>query len=163
MFLRSLASAVTKRHSEKRILATHPIHLFRIIQDVDAYSEFLPLCSHSKVISRESDGRSFRGSLTVGMPPFKETYVSHVSVSPENWTIEARSVESKLFDELYSKWRLQPLEDFQSCHVDFEIEMTVSNPIIKQTLDNILEQIGRRQVAAFEERCQAMPFPPDLT
>ena len=163
MLLRSLISSpVTKRYTERKILETHPVHLFRIIQDVDSYSDFLPLCSFSKVVSKEPDGRSFHGELTVGLPPFRETYLSHVVVSPEKWTIETRSVRSRLFDELFSRWKLKPMENFEKCQVDFEIEITVSNLVIQQTLDNILEQIGSRQVDAFDKRCRDVDLPSDL-
>lgn len=51
MIFRSfLSSPTTKHHVERRILRTHPLHLFRIICNVDEYSLFLPLCTHSKII-----------------------------------------------------------------------------------------------------------------
>jgi hypothetical protein len=40
MIWRSVFSPVTKRHVERQILHTHPLHLLRIIQDVDQYSRY---------------------------------------------------------------------------------------------------------------------------
>jgi hypothetical protein len=40
MIWRSVFSPVTKRHIERQILHTHPLHLLRIIQDVDQYSRY---------------------------------------------------------------------------------------------------------------------------
>lgn len=97
-FLRS-TKAVTKRHVKQCILETHPIHLMNIIQDVDLYSKFLPLCTHSKIIRWKNRGseqqqqqqlqqqqlsdndrndtikklngdiKNFEATLTVGLPP----------------------------------------------------------------------------------------------
>jgi|UPI000581B3BB coenzyme Q-binding protein COQ10 len=166
MILRSfLSSPVTKRHTERKILQTHPIHLFRIIQDVDAYSKFLPLCSYSKILRKDNDGRSFEATLTVGMPPFfQETYVSRVHVVPERWTVETQSIESKMFDSLRSQWTLSPVDGFENtqCKVDFQVEMTVSDPVIRGALDTVLRQVAERQVDAFEKRCREIPLPHDL-
>jgi ribosome-associated toxin RatA of RatAB toxin-antitoxin module len=154
---------VTKKHVAKRILKTHPMHLFRIIEDVDQYSKFLPLCSHSKILKRFDGG--FQAVLTVGLPPlFEETYVSQVLVKPEVYTIEAKSIESKLFDSLRSRWKLfdHTEGDRVACKIDFEVEMTVRDPVIVATLDNVLQQVAQKQVDAFEKRCQELPLPSDL-
>lgn len=171
MILRSLLSPATKRHVESRVLQTHPQHLFRIIQDVDHYSEFLPLCWSSKVLLHDNHQRiekmrehSFRATLTVGMPPLQETYVSHVHVIPETLTVETKSVESKLFDSLSSRWQLTPNKNSpnESVHVDFEVELTVSDPFVVGLLDQLLIGVAGQQVEAFAKRCQQLPLPPDL-
>jgi coenzyme Q-binding protein COQ10 len=157
---------VTKKHVERKVLQTHPLHLFRIIQDVDNYDSFLPLCSYSKIIRRSPDGRSFDGKLKIGKPPlFSEEYISRVTVIPEEWTIETQSIESQRFDSLRSRWKLGEIDseggDVQ-CDVDFEVEMTVSDPVIVSILDRVLEQVALRQVEAFEKRCHELPIPYDL-
>lgn len=169
MILKSFFSnPVTKRHVERKVLNTHPLHLFRIIQDVDKYDTFLPLCQYSKIIRRSPDGRSFDGKLKIGSPPlFSEEYVSRVTVIPEELIIETHSIESKRFDSLKSRWKLQEIDGggddggFQ-CDVDFEVEMTVSDPVIVSILDRVLEQVATRQVTAFEKRCHELPMPYDL-
>jgi coenzyme Q-binding protein COQ10 len=145
-------------------MQTYPLHLFRIIQDVDQYLNFLPLCSYSKIIRRSPDGRSFDGKLVVGSPPlFSEEYISRVTVIPEQLTIEAKSIESQRFDSLRSRWKLREVEADESlCHVDFEVEMTVSDPFIIAVLDQVLREVAGRQVEAFEKRCHELPVPHDL-
>jgi ribosome-associated toxin RatA of RatAB toxin-antitoxin module len=170
MIFRSLLSPVTKRHVERRIIDTHPLHLFRIIQDVDKYIEFIPLCSYSKVLRRDPDGRSFDGKLIVGKPPlFSEEYVSRVTVIPESLCIQAESIESHKFDSLKSWWKLKEVHDGGNgdhhavrCDVNFEVELTVSDPLTVTVLDKVLEEVAVRQVAAFEKRCEELPLPYDL-
>jgi ribosome-associated toxin RatA of RatAB toxin-antitoxin module len=171
---KSFLSPVTKRHVERKVLQTHPLHLFRIIQDVDQYQTFLPMCSYSKIIRRSPDGRSFDGKLIIGSPPyFSEEYISRVLVIPEQLTIETESIESHKFDSLRSRWKLGLAEVVQEagggggdteektfcCDVSFEVEMTVSDPLIVAVLDKVLREIAGRQVEAFDKRCQELPMP----
>jgi coenzyme Q-binding protein COQ10 len=159
---------VTKRHVERKILSTNPSHLYRIIKDVDSYSKFLPMCSHSQVLrssrspSPSTNGRSsFQATLTVGLPSlFQETYVSDVLLNPQELMVETKSIQSKLFDSVSSRWKLAEIKDGArkgDCMVDFEVEMTVSDPFIMATLDEVLRQVASRQVDAFEKRCRQVP------
>jgi coenzyme Q-binding protein COQ10 len=203
-FLRS--SPVTKRHGESRILPTHPLHLFRIIQDVDRYQEFLPLCKSSQVYpdTIRDNGRLFQAKLIVGKPPlFSEEYVSQVTVMPERLRVESESISTvgNTFESLKSSWQLRRVnipkddddhdddtkgresgsakpsshniyddddgddDDWKSsigCHVDFQVEMTVTDPVIVRILDTVLMQVAGHQVEAFDRRCQELPWPEQL-
>lgn len=166
MILRGFLSPVTKRHVEKKILPTHPVHLFRIIQDVDRYSEFLPLCTYSQVNKKLAQG--FEATLTVGLPPlFTETYRSKVTVIPDKFIVETQSLDGKYFDSLSSRWKLEPREhvgqgSLPQCDVDFCVEITASDPVIVSTLDQVLAKIAGEQVRAFHQRCHQIPLPDDL-
>ena len=41
-------------------------------------------------------------------------------------------------------------------HVYFMVEMTVSDPVIATTLDQLLVQVAKQQVQAFAQRCQTI-------
>jgi len=152
-----LNQAVTKRHIERKILKTNARHLYDTIQNVDAYSEFLPLCTSSKIFRRA--GNVFDASLTVGLPPlFTEDFVSRVTIDSQDLVVETKSLKSKLFDKLESRWKLTPTTKCDETHVEFWMEMTVSDPVIVATLDMVLEEVAGRQVEAFEKRCQEIPY-----
>ncbi|KAG7352693.1 polyketide cyclase / dehydrase and lipid transport domain containing protein [Nitzschia inconspicua] len=208
-------SPVTKRHGESRILKTHPLHLFRIIQDVDRYHEFLPLCHLSKVYTETivDNGRQFEAKLRVGKPPlFSEEYISRVTVVPEHLRVCSESISSQgnMFESLKSSWQLRRVDTTTttttttvtniracdsdendkhdtvkqrtmndrasppilgrenewksniSCHVDFQVEMTVTDPVVVGILDTVLLQVAGRQVEAFEKRCEELPWPDEL-
>jgi coenzyme Q-binding protein COQ10 len=172
-------SPVTKLHVERKVLHNrHAWHLFRIIQDVDAYSSFLPFCRHSKVIRRHDDNRFsrtlphvFDATLTVGTPPpltFQETYVSRVTVHPQTLTIESKSIQSKLFDSLRSQWILKDCPHSTdtggvATDVQCQVEITVSDPIMATTLDSFLQQVAKRQIEAFEMRSLQVKFDDDTS
>ena len=193
----TLFRSITKRHGESRILQTHPLHLFRIIQDVDRYQDFLPLCKSSRVFPEtiQDHGRQFEAKLRVGKPPLlSEEYVSRVTVIPEQLRIETTSISSSqsMFDSLRSSWQLKRVDGDEEedddiigeaggsaidsrndnpqssayqnirCHVDFEVQMTVSNPAVMAILDQVLMQVAGHQVEAFDKRCQELDWPMEL-
>ena len=183
----------------------HPRHLYGIINDVDSYRDFLPLCSESRVLRTSDCGTMYDAVLAVGLPGLsqaagtvlEERYVSRVRATgpPSDigrrrptWTVEAKSVRSNLFDSLRSRWELSLVEDIYrgrinvvshgatksdgggrdrtvdsrvSCRVNFEVEIGVTSPLISFTLDQVLREVARRQVEAFESRCRELPFDDD--
>jgi len=107
----------------------------------------------------------------------EERYVSRVRMIPASettslWTIEAKSIQSNLFDSLKSRWQLSLIDDYANvngqqqqqqqtgpfCNVNFEVEIQLSNPLISFTLDRVLKDVAKAQVEAFEKRCRAVPF-----
>ena len=165
MILKSfLSSPTTKRHVEKRVLQTDPYHLFRIIRDVDRYKEFIPLCSRSEVLRRSPDGKYFDAVLTVGYPPlFSETYVSRVHADYDNLVVTAKSIKSERLDSLVSEFRLEDSspgdgDARKEVRVDFSVELSVSDPLIAQTLDQALQQVAGKQVEAFYKRSKELPL-----
>lgn len=149
--------ATTKRHIERKIVKVNAQHLYDIIENVNDYSKFLPFCSSSQILRRS--GNVFDASLTVGLPPvFSEHFVSRVTSDPHELVIEAKSLKSKLFDNCQSRWKLRPTDCTSATHVDFWMELTVSDPIIVAALDQVLKEVAGRQVEAFERRCREIPY-----
>ncbi len=126
----STTKATTQSHTiQNRLLKSiHPLHLFRIVQDVDKYQDFLPSCGHSEVFANtiSKGGRSFEADLAVGLGPFFQTkYRSRVSVDPQNLIISTESGRSvpkngmgattsssssgSMFEALKSRWELFPV------------------------------------------------------
>lgn len=121
------------------------------------------------------------------IPPLnklEEEYVSRVTqqyveknpIGNKEWLVEARSIRSKLFDSLSSIWKMTecpistngserprgPCDNNYirniSTQVEFQVEMTVSDPIVVAALDQVLTSVAEQQVAAFEHRCKVIPF-----
>ncbi|GAX18609.1 hypothetical protein FisN_10Hu184 [Fistulifera solaris] len=150
------ALSVTKRHIERQIVPTPAHHLFQIVKDVDAYSQFLPFVTQSKVL--QTNGNHMKATLSFEFPPFiQDSYVSSVTFDPEQLQVDIVSIESRLFDSLHSKWRLQPLSESKT-QVSLELQITSRDPLLATSLDFLLPQVGKHQVAAFQERCRRVPI-----
>ncbi|KAL9179947.1 hypothetical protein ACHAXT_007917 [Thalassiosira profunda] len=166
------AATTTHRHVHRSVLRqVHPRHLYQIINDVDQYQHFLPYCQESRILQRSPDGTMYDAVLRVGLPGLsnlpvpEERYVSRVRMLPADdgrpeWTVEAKSIQSQLFDSLSSRWELsladgangeeadEQATEAASCQVNFEVELRVSNPLISLTLDQVLKDVARAQVDA---------------
>ncbi|KAL7551646.1 hypothetical protein ACHAWF_018048 [Thalassiosira exigua] len=174
------SNATAHRHVHQSVLRRiHPRHLYQIINDVDRYRDFLPYCHESKILQRSACGTMYDAVLGVGLPGpgpssiLEERYVSRVrAIAPADadspiWTVEAKSIRSQLFYSLRSRWVLTYADaasdgelatEEESCHVNFEVEIRVSNPLVSLTLGQVLKDVARKQVEAFEKRCNEMPF-----
>ena len=204
------ATIKTHRHTHQATLdRIHPEHLYQIINDVDKYHQFLPYCTESKVLQSSPCGTMYDAVLRVGLPGLsalsssssslvEERYISRVrmispsvvdndpvddSGMPMIWTVEAKSIQSKLFDSLKSRWELTLVNNehnihdmgipnqndtarirhnssssSSSCSVQFEVEIQVSNPLVSLMLDQVLKDVARKQVDAFERRGNEVPF-----
>lgn len=112
----------------------------------------------------EIDGANVGGSRTTTMRRRRRDH--------DTWTVEAKSIRSKSFDSLRSRWELSFAKDGRdyrdcdndndvvdvSCDVDFEVEMRVTDPIVSLVLDGVLGVVAKGQVEAFERRCREVPF-----
>jgi len=103
--------------------------------------------------------------------------------TPE-WIVEAKSIKSNLFHGLSSSWRLSEGESSNTrtsltdpvdktienivgngqslTNVEFQVEMSVTDPLMAAALDQVLESVALQQVAAFEQRCRDIPFDAEL-
>ncbi|KAL3810705.1 hypothetical protein ACHAXA_009987 [Cyclostephanos tholiformis] len=62
-------TTTTHRHAHRATLrGVHPLHLYRIINDVDEYSNFLPYCRESRVLRSSDCGTMYDAILRVGLP-----------------------------------------------------------------------------------------------
>jgi len=210
---RSITTTTTHKHTHQTTLNNiHPQHLYQIINNVDEYYSFLPYCNESKILQTSNCGSMYDAVLTVGfsLPSssllpgassslLEERYISRVKMIPPStdydsntkrpiWIVEAKSIQSQLFDSLKSRWQLSIVDDntqsgsidqrqqqhtnnnvnshdtnnvrstLASCNVNFEVEIQVSNPLISFTLNQVLKDVAKKQVDAFEKRCIDVPM-----
>ena len=114
------------RHAHQANLkGVHPDHIYRIINDVDSYKDFLPYCNESKVLRTSDCGTMYDALLGVGLPIpghlMEVRYVSRVRATQPSsdknnidkaegmkptWMVEAKSIRSSSFDSLKSRWVL---------------------------------------------------------
>ena len=86
------------------------------------------------------------------------------------YVVQAKSIQSQTFHSLSSQWILslppassssKSIEDLQhasECYVEFQVELSVTNPIVALTLNTVLEQVAQQQLQAFQLECQKRPL-----
>lgn len=132
----------------KSALVTHsPEEMFKLVDDIEAYSEFLPWCGKATEISR--DNKNVEASL----------FISHSGLNKEfttqNKNTEFEKIEMHLvngpFKNLDGVWLFEPLGE-SACKVSLNLEFQFSSKIISVTLGPIFSKIANSLVDAFIKR-----------
>jgi len=124
--------------------------MFDIVNDVEAYSSFLPNCQKSKVI--ESTASNLTGQLTLGKGAL------NISFTTENTLIPFESIILTLHDgpfkNLNGAWYFDSLND-SACKVRFELSFQ-ANALFKVAAKTLLTQMADQMVQSFVKRAEQL-------
>lgn len=121
--------------------------MFALVDDIDAYKEFLPWCSNSKVLARDEQG--VRGEIELRKSKLHKSFVTQNTNNPGT-SITMELVEGP-FKHLEGIWSFQSLSDTAS-KVSLELDYEFSNALMKMTLGPIFQQMADKLVDAFCQR-----------
>ncbi|KAL4400068.1 ubiquinone binding protein [Malassezia pachydermatis] len=142
--------------------------LYDIVSDVDSYNQFVPYCTGSRVLgpSKSSEARRndqgaskiVDAELTIGFSALRESYVSEVSMRPNEW---AKAKPSPLFQELRTAWRFRPLPaspsaSFPRTEVNFTLSFAFSNPLYATIAGQVFEKLSGSMIDAFRTRSESV-------
>jgi ribosome-associated toxin RatA of RatAB toxin-antitoxin module len=125
--------------------------MFALIEAVDQYPLFLPLCSSARVIER--DAEVLQAQIVISKGPISQAFTTRNQLNPPfEMTLE---LVSGPFRHLKGLWQLTPHSDSSAhwgCRVYFELGFDLKNPLLRMTLGPLFEQVAGGQVDAFVER-----------
>lgn len=156
--------------------------LYDIVSDVDSYNQFVPYCTGSRVLgpSKSSEARRndqgaskiVDAELTIGFSALRESYVSEVSMRPNEWVLvrlrkrrypnlQAKAKPSPLFQELRTAWRFRPLPaspsaSFPRTEVNFTLSFAFSNPLYATIAGQVFEKLSGSMIDAFRTRSESV-------
>jgi ribosome-associated toxin RatA of RatAB toxin-antitoxin module len=100
-----------------------PAEVFALINDIESYPQFLPWCSHARVLSRTPT--EIVATVGVRQGALRGEFTTRNALEPE------RSVRMQLlsgpFRMLAGEWRLTPIE--AGCRVELSMRFAFSNPL----------------------------------
>ena len=144
-----------KRISRSAIVEHGAAALYALVQDIDAYPEFLPWCVAAQV--RERSPHRTVATLTVGMRGLKQSFTT------ENVDREAESIDMKLlegpFRRFSAHWRFKPLGR-HAARIEFSLAYEFASPLLARALDPLFDQIANTMVDAFTRRAALLDDPP---
>nr|XP_039256994.1 coenzyme Q-binding protein COQ10 homolog B, mitochondrial-like [Styela clava] len=136
-------------YSERKTLR-YPLELmYCIVEDVDRYSEFVPWCKKSNVISTK--GPVKRAKLEVGFGKITEKYNSTVTCAKPH-LVKAICTDGLLFNSLLCIWHFTPGRTKNSCVIDFQVSFEFRSLLYSQLANMVFNEIVRTMVKAFEKR-----------
>lgn len=125
--------------------------MFSLVNDVEAYSLFLPWCSATRVISRTED--EVKAAITVSKGAIQKEFATR-NLLQQDKMIEMRLLEGP-FKLLEGFWRFESLGD-EGSKVSFDLEFEFSNRLIGMAFGPVFNQVAGSLVDAFRERAEQL-------
>jgi len=124
--------------------------MFDLVNDIEAYPQFLPWCSGSRIIKREEDD-VVEAELMISKGGFKKTF------STRNQADRGGRITVSLlngpFSYLEGVWNFMPLrEDASKISLDLEFEM--SGMLASLAFGAVFNQICNTMVSSFTSRAK---------
>lgn len=123
--------------------------MYNLVNDVDAYSEFLPGCRASQVLSQSDEHMQAR--MVLAKAGIEQVLVTHNVLIPHS-QIQMQLAEGP-FKKLSGGWTFTPLSD-EACKIDLSLEFTFSSRLVDLAFGKIFTALTGNMVKAFSERAK---------
>jgi len=123
--------------------------MFDLVNDVEAYPQFLPNCSDSKIVSQHNNNMT--ASLEISKAGIKKWFTTENTFMDEQ-TVQLRLVDGP-FKMLQGRWHFQAL-DKTACKVNLELEFEFSSKLVELAFGKIFNDVAKNMVSAFTQRAK---------
>ena len=137
--------------SYKKTLNYSPKNIYEIVSDVDFYSQFIPGCVSSEIISRE--GNVIEAILELKYLVMSGKFKSRVTLDPKKLTIISEGIEGP-FSSILTKWSFNEVDE--GVLVNINIVLDLNNKIFESILKKNIKKIISKVVVSFEERADIL-------
>lgn len=133
--------------SKSALVSHSPEEMFKLVDDIEAYSDFLPWCGKATELSR--DDKNVEGSILISHSGLNKEFTT------QNKNTAFEKIEMHLvngpFKNLDGVWLFEPLGE-TACKVSLNLEFEFSSKIISTTLGPVFSKIANSLVDAFIKR-----------
>lgn len=136
------------RHVKRSALVPYSAaELFELVDDVDAYAEFLPWCSHSEVLARSDE--VVEATLELQKGSVSKSFTTRNLRKPD----ESIAIEllGGPFRHLQGGWHFQSLGD-DGCKVSLEIDFEFESRMLDMMFGTFFQDTCNSLVDAFIQR-----------
>jgi ribosome-associated toxin RatA of RatAB toxin-antitoxin module len=134
------------------LVARSPDVMYRLVDDIARYPEFVPGCSSAEVLERSETEVVAR--LLVRRGPLRTQFTTRNRLDP------GRSVQMQLvegpFKVLEGSWQFTPVAS-NGCRVEFKLRFQFSNALKSALFEPLFEETQAELVRAFVARAQSLP------
>ena len=121
--------------------------MFDIVNDIEAYPEFLPWCGSAQVISRNED--EIQASIQISHSGISKVFTTRNRLQ-KNKMIEIQLVDGP-FKHLHGFWQFKNLGN-QGCKVTLDLEYEFSSKLLSMAVGPVFDQIANSLIDAFCKR-----------
>ena len=124
-----------------------PAEMFALVDDIDAYPEFLSGCRRTSVLSRSAD--EVRATIELSKGGVEKAFTT-CNRTQQNKMIEMRLIEGP-FKHLNGFWRFDPLGE-DGCKVSLDLEYEFASRVLSMVVGPVFNQIANSLVDSFMKR-----------
>lgn len=135
----------------KKNLNHSPINIYEIVSDIDFYSQFIPGCTSSEIISRK--GNEVEAILGLKYLVMSGDFKSRVTLDSKKLTIISEGIEGP-FNSILTKWSFDEADN--GVLVNVNISLDLKNKIFEKILKRNIKKIISQVVTSFEERADIL-------
>jgi len=135
--------------SHKKVVSYTAAQMYKLVNHVDCYAEFLPWCTGSDILSCNDELMTAR--LTIKKGHFSQAFVTKNVLVPNQSIV--MHLEQGHFKHLEGRWLFVSTENGQ-CEVCFELAFDLKNKLLSLMLNPIFESIADTMIDAFLKRAK---------
>ncbi|MGF1526483.1 MAG: type II toxin-antitoxin system RatA family toxin [Candidatus Competibacterales bacterium] len=139
---------------KKAIVPYTPAQMYKLVNDVEAYPQFLPWCSGARVISRTT--QEVWATVDINKGGVKKSFTTRNRLEPHR-RINLRLVDGP-FDRLEGAWHFIPQQG-DGCQVELAMEFEFSSSMLRLVVGPVFQHIASTMVDAFCRRAAALYGP----
>jgi ribosome-associated toxin RatA of RatAB toxin-antitoxin module len=133
--------------SKSALVPYSPAEMFALVDNIEAYPQFLPWCSDARELARSEDEVRARVALSKGGVDRSFTTLNR---NQRNKMIEMRLVEGP-FRHLQGFWRFEALGE-NGCKVSLDMEFEFSSRVLAMVVGPVFSQVANSLVDSFQKR-----------
>lgn len=133
--------------SKSALVPYSPAEMFALVDDIEAYPQFLPWCSAASVLERSADEVHASIALSKGGVDKAFTTCNRIQ---NGKMIEMRLVEGP-FRHLEGFWRFDALGN-DGCKVSLDMEFEFSSRMLGMVVGPVFSQVANSLVDSFQQR-----------
>jgi ribosome-associated toxin RatA of RatAB toxin-antitoxin module len=134
------------------LVARPPALLYRLVEEVERYPEFVPGCSSAQVLERAADQMLARLAVRRGL--LRTEFTTRNLLDPGR-SVHMHLVEGP-FRVLEGHWSFTPVAS-NGCRIEFALRFEFSNALKSALFEPLFEQTAASLVRAFAARAQSLP------
>jgi ribosome-associated toxin RatA of RatAB toxin-antitoxin module len=133
--------------SKSALVPYSPTEMFALVEDIEAYPQFLPWCSEARVLERNAD--EVRATIALSKGGVDKAFTTCNRIQ-QGKMIEMRLVEGP-FRHLEGFWRFAPLGS-DGCKVSLDMEFEFASRMLDLVVGPVFSQVANSLVDSFQQR-----------
>ena len=134
------------------LVARPPAVLYRLVEEVERYPEFVPGCTAAQVLERGDNQMIAR--LSVRRGPLRTEFTTRNVLVPGH-SVHMHLVQGP-FRVLEGHWSFTPVAS-NGCRIELALQFEFSNALKSALFEPLFEETAGALVRAFAARAQQMP------